>query len=299
MSDTFQGLKQAALAAWGPLERRAGRAYFAGPKVADALSVSQGFWDAGMGVVICFWNGEGASPRTVANRCLTALEAFAEAEGDHYLAIKAPSLGFSRELVGEIVASAARGSVRVHFDAQRPEAVERTRKLAESVMGSGATIGFTLPGRFARSARDAAWAARRGLPVRVVKGQVPDPAAPGLDPRAGFLAVVDALAGKARHVGVASHDATLVREALERLVSNGTPCELELLLGLPFGPALREARTFGVPARIYVPFGEARLPYHITEARRNPRVFAWLARDLWRAETGKREKMPGWTSAPA
>jgi len=299
MKDTIRGLKQAALAAWEPLEKRAGRAYFAGPRVTDAVAVSQGFWDAGMGVVVCFWNGEDASPRIVANRSLAVLQAFEQTDGDHYLAIKAPALGFSRPLVGEIMARAARSSVRVHFDAQRAEAVERTRALAESVLGAGSPVGFTLPGRFARSVRDALWATRRGLPVRVVKGQVPDPAAPAIDPRAGFLAVVDALAGRARHVGVASHDAPLVREALSRLVTAGTPCELELLLGLPFGPALREARLFGVPVRVYVPFGEARLPYHLTEARQNPRVFAWLARDLWRVDRAQRAKAPGWASAPA
>ncbi|MDI3291130.1 hypothetical protein [Polyangium sp. 15x6] len=299
MDDTIRGLKQAALAAWEPIAKRAGRAYVAGPRITDALSLSRQFWDAGMGVVVCFWNGENTSPRIVANRALATLESFAEADGDHYLAIKAPALGFSRDLVREIVTRAALSSARVHFDAQRPEAVEKTRALAESVMGGGTTIGFTLPGRFARSVRDATWAVRRNVPVRVVKGQMADPTAPELDPRAGFLAVIDALAGRARHVGVASHDAPLVRQALQRLVSNGTPCELELLLGLPFGPALREARTFGVPVRVYVPFGEARLPYHFTEARHNPRVLAWLARDLWRAERAPRAKVPGYTSAPA
>ncbi|MDI1450895.1 hypothetical protein [Polyangium sp. 6x1] len=299
MDDEIRGLKLAALAAWEPIAKRAGRAYVAGPRITDALLLSRKLWEAGMGVVVCFWNGEKTSPRIVANRSLATLEAFAEAEGDHYLAIKAPALGFSRDLVGEIVARAALSSARVHFDAQRPEAVEKTRALAESAMGGGTPIGFTLPGRFARSVRDAAWAARRNVPVRVVKGQMADPAAPDLDPRAGFLAVVDALAGKARHVGVASHDAPLVRQALQKLVSNGTPCEVELLLGWPFGPALREARAFGVPVRVYVPFGEPRLPYHFTEARHNPRVFAWLARDLWRASPAPRAKVPGWTSAPA
>ncbi len=291
MGDAVRGLKKAALVLWVPLARRAGLAYVAGPEIGDAVDACRNFWDAGQRTIVCYWNGEKASPRAVADQSIATIDVFSEVTGeDYYLSIKAPALGFSRALVGEITKRAARSSVRVHFDAQRPEVVSRTRELAESVLGRSAAIGFTLPGRFSRSLRDAEWAIERGIPLRVVKGQVPDPTAPDIDPGQGLLAVVEKLAGRARHVGVASHDAFVVRKALRRLVATRTPCELELLFGLPFEPALREARALGVPVRVYVPFGEARLPYHLTEARRNPRVFSWLVRDLRRG--------PGWLNSP-
>jgi proline dehydrogenase len=101
-----------------------------------------------------------------------------------------------------------------------------------------------------------------------------------MDMRAGFLNVVDELCGRARCVAVASHDVPLAREALERLLAAGTPCEMELLYGLPRRAAVAAARELGVPVRFYVPQGKAWLPYVLKQARNNPRVLAWFARDL-------------------
>ena len=68
----------------------------------------------------------------------------------------------------------------------------------------------------------------------------------------------------------------LAREALRRLRAAGTPCELELLFGLPAMPAARAADELSVPVRIYVPYGHATLPYRIADARRDARVLGWL-----------------------
>jgi proline dehydrogenase len=120
----------------------------------------------------------------------------------------------------------------------------------------------------------------RGLAVRVVKGQWPDPADPHRDPRAGLLEVVDRLAGRGRHVRVASHDVPLAAEAVRRLRRAGTPCELELLYGMPLTRSLRWADASGVPVRIYVPYGRGYTPYAVAQLRRNPRLLWRLLREL-------------------
>jgi proline dehydrogenase len=98
--------------------------------------------------------------------------------------------------------------------------------------------------------------------------------------RVGFLKIIDELCGRATCVAVASHDVPLVREALSRLLRAGTPCELELLHGLPTRIAIKMGRSLSVPIRFYVPYGKAWLPYLLRQARRNPRVLGWFARDL-------------------
>jgi proline dehydrogenase len=100
-----------------------------------------------------------------------------------------------------------------------------------------------------------------GLTVRVVKGQWVDREVPERDPRAGFLEVIDGLAGKAKGVAVATHDPQLARESILRLQASSTPCELELLFGLPVRRVLPVAAELGVPVRYYVPYGSAWLPY--------------------------------------
>ena len=121
-----------------------------------------------------------------------------------------------------------------------------------------------------------------GIRPRVVKGQWADPAEPGIDPRAGFLAVIDRLAGRARAVGVATHDPPLAEEALRRLARAGTPYELELLQGLPMNGVLRVARKLGAPVRIYVPFGLAWVPYALEQIHKRPYLVSWVIRDaIW------------------
>jgi proline dehydrogenase len=95
-----------------------------------------------------------------------------------------------------------------------------------------------------------------------------------------MLALVEQLAGRARHVAVATHDAPLAKLALSRLRAGGTPCEMELLLGLPLRRPVREARDLGIRVRLYVPFGHARLPYRLSQVGAHPAVLWWAARDV-------------------
>jgi proline dehydrogenase len=111
-----------------------------------------------------------------------------------------------------------------------------------------------------------------------VKGHWPDPTASGIPAREGFLARIEELAGRASRVAVATHDPVLARASLLRLRAAGTPCELEVLHGWNVGPSVRVAREMGVRVRVYVPFGNAALPYRLSDLRHEPRV-------VWRALT--------------
>jgi proline dehydrogenase len=153
----------------------------------------------------------------------------------------------------------------------------------------GATVeacaGATLPGRWARSPQDAERLAPADLPVRVIKGQWADPAEPRRDPREGFLAVVDRLAGREALVGVATHDGPLAAEALQRLRGAGTPSELQLLLGLPAGASVAAAREADVGVRVYVSYRAGFLPYALKAMARRPSIALRLATDLVRGSS--------------
>ena len=86
-----------------------------------------------------------------------------------------------------------------------------------------------------------------------------------------------------REVAVATHDAALAREAFLRLRRAGTPCELELLCGLPRAEVMAVAKEFDVPVRLYIPFGTAWLPYALGQLVRKPHMWIWMVRDLWSA----------------
>lgn len=265
-----------------PIARHAAQSYVAGERLEDAVRVAQGMSERGLGVTLGYWDGPDDSPRRVTDEYLAGIESLAGRE-HAYLSIKVPSLGFSRELLGEVVERAGRCRVRVHFDALAPETVDRSRTLIEEFLDRGTELSFTLPGRWARSVDDAAWAVEHGLIVRVVKGQWADPADPHRDPRTGFLQVIESLAGRARHVAVASHDVPIVAQAVGCLRAAGTSCGMELLFGLPMHKSLQLADSVALGVHVYVPYGKSYLPYALSRLRGNPRMMWWLVRDFFAA----------------
>lgn len=273
-------LKRLALGLWRPIERRAAGAYLAGAELSAALETGDRIAARGYGVVLGFWNADGAEPEAVVAENLSAIDAIRPRGPDWYLSIKAPALAYSSELVGRIVQAAVPLGAIVHFDSHAPDTADQTIALAVQTREAHDQVGITIPGRWRRSIADAERAIESGLRVRLVKGEWPDPDEPDRDMREGFLAVLDRLAGRAAHVSVATHDAVLAGEAIGRLARSGTSRDVELLVGLPFDRVVAVAGTADLPVRVYVPYGHASLRYGLQYLRRNPRRIWWLARDL-------------------
>jgi proline dehydrogenase len=272
-------LGSALSASSAPIRRRRSSAYRAGPSLEDALRSSRRLAAHGLASTIGYAAAPHEDARTVASAHIAALDKLAAEEADCYVSVKLSGLDFDDSLFAEIAASASRSRRRLHLDALAPETADATWRLLAQT-GGGDSLGTTLPGRWRRSAADAARAAELGLAVRVVKGQWPDANGDGLDPRRGFLEVVDRLRGHPAVVAVATHDVPLLAESLRRLVASGARGEVELFYGLPFrGPAL-VARCAGVPIRMYVPYGQTGAPYTTAGLATTPAAAWWLVQDL-------------------
>jgi proline dehydrogenase len=259
---------------------------YAAPTVESAQRICLDLRDNGFGSTVCFWNGDSDALETITSSCLKLLELLHSLDSHSYLSIKLPAMRFDQGAVDVIVKTAASMSRLVHFDSHGPEDAGRMFATIENALRHNGKLGCTIPGRWLRSVEDAHTAAAWKLRVRVVKGQWADPQKPDMDMNAGFLKVIDELRGRATCVAVASHDVPLAQEALCRLLDAGTPCELELLHGMPRRAAVKMARKLSVPVRFYVPQGKAWLPYLLKQVRKNPRVVGWFARDLVCGATG-------------
>jgi proline dehydrogenase len=257
------------------------RHHVAGETAEAAARVASGHADRGIAATIGYWDRPGDTPAEVAAQYLACLDTLAEGRPGH-VSIKLTALEFSAAETDRVLGRAAELGRRVHLDAMdHPSAGPMLGALARMrERHPGADLGHTLPGRWRRSVADAGAVVELGVAARVVKGQWADPGDPDADRRAGFLRVVDALAGRTREVAVASHDVPLAAEACRRLRIAGTPCVLELLHGLPMRASLRQARELGLSVRVYVPYGTAYLPYALGALRREPGKLAWLARDV-------------------
>lgn len=258
--------------------RKASRNYVAGPTLDDAQRVSRHLAERGYWVTQGYWDGVGDTPMAVQHAYLGALRQLADFGRNSYLSLKIPALQYNPAWYAAVLAESRQSGVALHFDSLAPEQADLMHGFIEAHTepSRAGDIGCTLPGRWRRSVTDAERVADLGLNVRVVKGQWQDPDRPDTDPRAGFLAVIEALAGRARCVRVATHDPLLARAALTRLQAADTRCELELLYGLPVADLADLAADLKVPVRVYIAFGHAYLPYALASVRKHPGLFLKL-----------------------
>jgi proline dehydrogenase len=261
------------------LRRRRASAYHAGPRLDDALAACRRLAADRIPVAVGYSAAREQSARTAADVHLGAFDALAADGIDGYVSVKLSELAFDPALLGELDAAAARTQRRLHIDALAPETVHRTWQLLERMPRAGG-LGMSFPGRWRRSADDASRAAELGCAVRIVKGQWAHGAGGDVDPSEGFLRIVDRLCGHGGGVAVGTHDVALLTESVRRLTTAGTPCEVELLYGLPFRAPAIAARRLGVAARLYVPYGDVGATYGITDLRRRPVTAWWLVQDL-------------------
>jgi len=264
-------------------QRLAAERYVTGTSLDTALREEARCAAAGYATTVGYWDKGTASPAEVTDDCFAAAAALPSGS---QLSIKYASMKRDQAGLDDLLQRCVARGLTLHFDALAPDTAEPAlRESARLAAAAPGAVSCTLPARWQRSPADAPIVSAEGLGVRVVKGEWGDPDFPDRDPREGFLEVVGALAGTARHVAVATHDAPLALATLECLLAAGTPCELQVLYAMRSRAAVRAARRLDVPVRVYIPYGQGRVPYPV---ERDPRTIARLAFDL----------LPGLSHAP-
>jgi proline dehydrogenase len=267
---------------------RAPRSGIAHQQLAPALGACETLRSCGLASSLAYWDGVEQSSLDIAVEYLCAVEQVHRAELQCRVSLKPLALAFRRDLLAKIAARAQTLQVPLQFDSPPAEVADVTYSAIDDVLQVHRAIGCTIPGRWRRSTTDADWAISHGVAVRVVKGEWADPDDPNRDARAGFLEVINQLAGRATHVLVATHDVPLAREALSRLRISGTSCELELLAGRSAERPMAVARELGVAVRFYVPYGDGVLPYHAVRMPRGRRLTGEVRpRARWRLASSR------------
>lgn len=262
--------------------------HVAGSNIEDALEVCRWAYKECFSTILSpwsDWSNEKESPREKSQRKTSMLERFKRGlDAIHtnnfssYLSIKLDAIDYDVGAFKDLLELGKRYNIRIHVDSLGPETVTKTFHILEKAAVYHENMGCTLPSRWQRSLEDAARAADWGLAVRVVKGQWADPQNK-VDSKQNYLAIVERLAGNARHVGIATHDTPLAHQALEILGSSGTSHEMEQFFSLPLN-GIKTAKKHDCGYRLYVSYGHPAIPYNYRFALTRPSLAAWMMSDL-------------------
>ncbi len=253
--------------------------HVAGHKLSDALLICRWAESEGFRTVISPWAGALDTPRDMFSRYAAAIEAVTEKNDARYVSMKLDSINYDGGLFDDLVHLARASHAQLHIDSLGPETADAALSFVERAVTSGYYIGYTMASRWRRSLTDAERVADLGVPVRIVKGQWPDPSGRAINCRKNFTEIAATLSKRCRRIGVATHDVVLAREVLTRFVVQNANIELEQFFSLPLnGVAL--TKEFDRPYRLYISYGQPGIPYNIRFTLTRPRIAAWVLADF-------------------
>jgi proline dehydrogenase len=232
--------------------------------------------------------------RSTVDVYLGVLRGLDERRLDGNISVKLTHLGLAvdrarcQEHVRTLLDEAARRGIFVRIDMEDSSTTDATLDIYRQVRKARSNVGVVLQSRLHRSERDARALAEMGARVRVCKGIYQEPAEiahqGGRAINQAFLRIVEHLLGRGCHVGIATHDPSLVDGSyriLETLGGCAGLYEFQMLWGVSEG--LRDSiRRAGHPLRVYVPFGREWYAYSIRRLRENPQVAGHVFRAMIR-----------------
>lgn len=280
----------------GPIVGFFAKGYIAGPRLEDAIAVSQKLNRHGMLTTIDVL-GEFITTLEQAEQfkqqCLEILRGIDRGGLDSNLSLKPTQMGLLLDRdrafanIREIVAKAAEYDSFVRIDMEditcTSDTLDFFRALRAEFPG---TVGTVLQSYLRRTVDDIRALSDGELNFRLCKGIYNEPrTAAYKDPDVivrNFVYCLEKLFAAGAYVGIATHDEKLVFEALrliDRFGLSRDQYEFQMLLGVD-----EELRRILVDAghrlRVYVPFGVSWLPYSRRRLKENPSIARHALRQM-------------------
>lgn len=253
-----------------------GKIYAIDPKsCSKGIEICKKLHNHGISTTIGKFSKDGDMPEEIVRECLQCTTSLKSAftKNNFYLSLKPPAFQFNPDHVKNVAAVALKNGHGIHFDSHDHILAEPTLQLLKQLIRHTGVkkdrtgkwhYGLTLPSRWKRSLSDARWAVKKGIRVRLVKGEFKaERSYDEMDPIKGYLTLVDRLAGSVPEIAIATHDCRLAKEAIIRARKNGAKVQLELLFGMPSIRMVALSKKMCVPLRFYVAYGDTLLLYGI------------------------------------
>jgi len=217
------------------------------------------------------------------------------------IAVKPTQLGLdldpqlSLSLAGEIAAEAARLQNTIEIDMEGSAYTDATLRIFEAVQREHGNVGIAIQAYLFRSQADLERLAPLKPKVRLVKGAYQEPSSVAFqkksDVDANYRKLLDQLFGKmvppsgngnGPRMAIATHDPALVDYAfakIRQLHLTAHQYEFQMLLGIR-RDLQEKVLSEGHPFRVYVPFGEAWVPYFMRRLSERPANLSFVLRSL-------------------
>jgi proline dehydrogenase len=281
----------------GPIVRRLGAPYVAGTTLAEALGAVARLRADGLEATLDILGehvADRAAAAAAADEYIEVLDALQARGLESHVSVKLSGLGYglgldvAAEGVIRILRRAEELGTFVRLDMEDSSMTDGTLALYRRLRAAGhERVGVVLQARLWRSAADVEALAALTPSVRLCKGIYLEPPPVGLQDREAirrrFAALLRRLLRGGSHVAVATHDESLVVDALEAVAETGVgpdAFEFQTLLGVRPDLARLLARDYRV--RVYVPYGVDSFAYAQRRLRENPQIAGYVARDVIR-----------------
>ncbi|MFL6416701.1 MAG: proline dehydrogenase family protein [Bryobacteraceae bacterium] len=282
-----------------PLSQRLTSRFIAGETLQDGIRALKDLWADKINGTLDFLgeNVQSLSEGVRSRDCyLAALDEIERAALPATVSIKLTQFGLDfseggcRENVMALVARASEMKSRVEVDMESSEYTDRTLRIVYDVQDRfRGSIRAVIQAYLYRSEEDIARLSEARIPIRLCKGayrEGPEVAFPKKsEVDENYLTLMRLLLDGGTYPAIASHDETVIREALrysaeQKLASDRF--EFQMLYGIR-RDLQRQIIQKGYRLRLYVPYGGAWYPYFMRRLAERPANVLFLAKNLLRS----------------
>jgi proline dehydrogenase len=194
-----------------------------------------------------------------------------------------------RQSLLQVAGKAKALATMVEVDMESSGYVDRTLAVVKSLHAAGMPVRAVIQAYLRRSERDIDELNRLGVPVRLCKGAYQEPPEVAFpvkrDVDANYARLMEMLLVGGTYPAIASHDESLIRQALSIIRARSMPpdaFEFQMLYGIR-RDLQGELVKLGFRMRLYVPYGDAWYPYFMRRLAERPANLWFVTRNLLRA----------------
>lgn len=224
----------------------------------------------------------------------TLIEALKEYHLDMNVSLKPSQLGLeiSEQLcfenVCKILDRAAETKVFARIDMEGSAYTQKTLDLVERWFQGYPYVGAVIQSMLKRSVSDVDRLIKRGIGVRLCKGAYKEPAEIAFkrkeDVDKQYIELAERLLSSGIYNGIATHDERIISHVKKYVSRNNIPkksFEFQMLYGIR-QKLQKDLIREGWRVRLYMPFGDAWLPYTLRRLRERKENFWFIAKNIFR-----------------